>query len=216
MGLHNQSTLRVFFSALCNALLMLTSRIDNLGSGSDFTAFLQLLGVSCADFTYVRILTPLKHHMTLLPDPTPKVNVTSYAVYHSVHDNFYWMTNFGDPSFTRHQAIGLIWSKTALLLATSPVLPYDPRDYAIALQNIFDSFVQQYGGVLQSQNISLEYITDELNQFVAASITFWNQLQTAASNTSISERALRILNNKLMNLERAFIIPEGLPGRQFK
>ena len=126
------------------------------------------------------------------------------------------MTNFGDPSFTRHQAIGLIWSKTALLLATSPVLPYDPRDYAIALQNIFDSFVQQYGGVLQSQNISLEYIADELNQFVAASITFWNQLQTAASNTSISERALRILNNKLMNLERAFIIPEGLPGRQFK
>lgn len=109
-----------------------------------------------------------------------------------------------------------MWSKTALLLATSPVLPYDPRDYAIALQNIFDSFVQQYGGVLQSQNISLEYITDELNQFVAASITFWNQLQTAASNTSISERVLRILNNKLMNLERAFIIPEGLPGRQFK
>ena len=76
--------------------------------------------------------------------------------------------------------------------------------------------MQQYGAVLQNQNISVEYIADELEQFVTASVTFWNQLQTAASNTSISERALRILNNKLMNLERAFIIPEGLPGRQFK
>ncbi|KAL5481828.1 hypothetical protein EMCRGX_G022079 [Ephydatia muelleri] len=171
-------------------------KIADLGSGSDFTMFLQLLGISCADFTYV--------------------NTTSYAVYHSVHDNFYWMSNFGDPSFTHHQAMGLMWFKTAILLATTPVLPYDPRDYAISLQNIFASFVQQYGAVLQNQNISVEYIADELEQFVTASVTFWNQLQTAASNTSISERALRILNNKLMNLERAFIIPEGLPGRQFK
>ncbi|KAL5481832.1 hypothetical protein EMCRGX_G022084 [Ephydatia muelleri] len=170
--------------------------IYSLGAGSDFTIFLQLMGISCADFEYV--------------------NTTSYAVYHSVHDNFYWMTNFGDPSFTHHQAMGLMWFKTAILLATTPVLPYDPRDYAISLQNILASFVQQYGAVLQNQNISMEYIADELEQFVTASVTFWNQLQTAASNTSISERALRILNNKLMNLERAFIIPEGLPGRQYK
>ena len=126
------------------------------------------------------------------------------------------MTNFGDTSFTHHQAIGLMWSKTAILLATSPVLPYDPRDYAIALQNIFGTFVQQYGEVLQSQNIPLEYIADEVNQFVTASVTFWNQLQAAASNTSTSIQALRILNSKLINLERAFIIPEGLPGVQFK
>eukprot|EP00731_Ephydatia_muelleri_P016309 Em0009g733a len=178
------------------AKLVCCNMIDNIGSGSDFTMFLQLLGISCASFAYV--------------------NTTSYAVYHSVHDNFYWMTNFGDPSFTHHQALGLMWFKTAILLATTPVLPYDPRDYAISLQNIFASFVQQYGAVLQNQNISVEYIADELEQFVTASVTFWNQLQTAASNTSISERALRILNNKLMNLERAFIIPEGLPGRQFK
>ena len=102
------------------------------------------------------------------------------------------MTNIGDPSFTHHQALGLMWFKTAIFLATSPVLPYDPRDYAIALQNIFGSFVQQYGGVLQSQNISLEYIADELNQFVTASITFWNQLQTAASVTRLSVNKLSV------------------------
>lgn len=144
-----------------------------------------------------------------------QANITGYAVYHSVHDNFYWMTNFGDPTFTHHQALGLVWSKTAILLATSPVLPYDPRDYAISLQNLFSTFVQLYGPTLQDQNITLSYIAEELDQFVTASIALWNELQNASSNSSISEQALRILNNKLMNLERAFIIPEGLPGRQF-
>ena len=166
------------------------------------------------DPTLVILLDPFT--FTCTSHHYPQVGGSGYAVYHSVHDNFYWMTNFGDPSFTHHQAVGLMWFKTAILLATTPVLPYDPRDYAISLQNIFASFMQQYGAVLQNQNISMEYIADELEQFVTASVTFWNQLQTAASNTSISERALRILNNKLMNLERAFIIPEGLPGRQFK
>eukprot|EP00731_Ephydatia_muelleri_P003672 Em0001g3672a len=165
------------------------------GSGSDFTMFLQMLGNSCADFTYA--------------------NMTGYAVYHSVHDNFYWMTNFGDPSFAHHQALGLVWSKAAILLATSPVLPYDPRDYAISLQNLFNTFVQLYGPTLQDQNITLNYIAEELDQFVMTSIALWNQLKNASANSSISKQALRILNNKLMNLERAFIIPEGLPGRQF-
>ena len=86
-------------------------------------------------------------------------NRTGYAVYHSVHDNFYWMKHFGDPDFSHHLASGLVWVKTGILLATTPVLPYDPRDYAIALTRIYDGLVQQYGTVLQQQNITLGEIT---------------------------------------------------------
>ena len=86
-----------------------------------------------------------------------QVNYThaSYPVYHSVHDNFYWMQHFGDPDFSRHLALGLMWAKTGILLATTPVLPYDPRDYAIALNRIYNGLVQQYAIVLQQQNITL-------------------------------------------------------------
>ena len=87
------------------------------------------------------------HHHSMQGDHTP--------VYHSVHDNFYWMQHFGDPGFSRHLASGLVWAKTAILLATTPVLPYDPRDYAIALNRIYSGLVQQYGTVLQQQSISL-------------------------------------------------------------
>ena len=83
------------------------------------------------------------------------------------------------------------------------------------IQNLFNTFVQLYGPTTQDQNITLNYIAEELDQFVMTSIALWNQLKNASANSSISEQALRILNNKLMNLERAFIIPEGLPGCQF-
>jgi len=84
-------------------------------------------------------------------------NRTGYAVYHSVHDNFYWMKHFGDPDFSHHLASGLVWVKTGILLATTPILPYDPQDYAIALTScrIYDELVQQYGTVLQEKNITL-------------------------------------------------------------
>ena len=84
-----------------------------------------------------------------------QTNATSYAVYHSVHDNFYWMTHFGDPDFSHHLAIGLVWIKTAMLLTTTPVLPYDPRDYALTVQDIFTGVMAQYGDTLKQQGISL-------------------------------------------------------------
>ena len=84
-----------------------------------------------------------------------QTNDTSYAVYHSVHDNFYWMSHFGDPDFSHHLAIGLVWIKTAMLLTTTPVLPYDPRDYALTVQDIFTGVMSQYGNVLKQQGISL-------------------------------------------------------------
>ena len=84
-----------------------------------------------------------------------QANATDYAVYHSVHDNFYWMTHFGDPDFSHHLAIGMVWIKTAMLLTTTPVLPYDPRDYALRVTEIYNNLAKQYGSILNEQGISL-------------------------------------------------------------
>ena len=84
-----------------------------------------------------------------------QANRTSYAVYHSVHDNFYWMSHFGDPSFSHHKATGLVWVKLSLILSTEPVLPFDPRDYAIAIGHIFQNLKDSSGELLNKQEISL-------------------------------------------------------------
>lgn len=76
-------------------------------------------------------------------------------MYHSVHDNFYYEANLTDPTFSYHTTVGLVWGKVALMLATSPVLPYDPRHYSTALSDILSGLKEKYETVLTKHNISL-------------------------------------------------------------
>ena len=151
-------------------------------------------------------------------------------MYHSVHDNFYYEANLTDPSFSHHTALGLVWGKVALLLATSPILPLDPRDYSTALSTIFSGLEEEYGSNLTAQNISLggcglslspsltlsslEYLNSSISEFTTSAEGLWAELQKAADDPS-DLNLLRRLNYQLMQLERAFIVPEGLPGRPF-
>ena len=67
-----------------------------------------------------------------------------YPVYHSVHDNIYYETVLIDPDFAYHLTVGKVWGKVAFLLATSPVLPFDPRGYSIALSDNLSGLKNQY------------------------------------------------------------------------
>lgn len=78
-----------------------------------------------------------------------------YDVYHSVHETFNWISQFADPDFSRHLAMALVWSKLAMALATTPLLPFDPRDYAGALSRIYGNLEEVYGDELAAQNITL-------------------------------------------------------------
>ena len=71
------------------------ARIGALGSGSDFTPFLQHLGVPSSDMGFGG----------------------DYGVYHSAYDSFYWMTHFGDPDFVYHVAAAQMWGTVAMRLA---------------------------------------------------------------------------------------------------
>ncbi|CAI8052637.1 N-acetylated-alpha-linked acidic dipeptidase 2 [Geodia barretti] len=171
-------------------------QVPGLGSGSDYTSFLQGFGITCSDMNY-RYFDPI-----------------GYPVYHSVHDNFFYEANLTDPSFSHHTAVGLVWGKVALSLATSPVLPYDPRDYSTALTNIMAGLVEEYGEVLSSQNISLDYLNSSIREFTMSAECLWEELQKVSGDPSDLSRVRR-LNDQLMQLERAFIVPEGLPGRPY-
>jgi N-acetylated-alpha-linked acidic dipeptidase len=83
-------------------------RVSDLGSGSDFTPFLQHVGV-------------------------PSTDVGShgpYGVYHSVFDNYAWFTENADPHFVYLQEMAQIFGIEALRMADADVLPYDYPAYA--------------------------------------------------------------------------------------
>jgi N-acetylated-alpha-linked acidic dipeptidase len=84
---------------------------NRLGSGSDYTVFLNFLGIPIADLTF--------------DGP--------YGVYHSAYDNHHWVARIGDPGFRYHVALVQLWGLAALRLANADVLPLDVTAYAVRL-----------------------------------------------------------------------------------
>ena len=62
----------------------LLSRIDLPGSGTDFTPFVALVGVTVADFQY-RF--------------NPALDINGYPLYHTAYDSFYYVDHIMDPGF---------------------------------------------------------------------------------------------------------------------
>jgi len=81
--------------------------VGDLGSGSDFTPFLQHVGVPSTD---------IGSH-------------GPYGVYHSVFDNYAWYIQNADPSFVYLQEMARILGLEALHMADTDVLPYDYVTY---------------------------------------------------------------------------------------
>jgi N-acetylated-alpha-linked acidic dipeptidase len=82
-------------------------RIGTLGSGSDYTPFIQHLGVPATD----------------IGSDGP------YGVYHSTFDDYTWFTKFADPTFAYEQQQARIFGLEILHMANTDVLPYDYQLY---------------------------------------------------------------------------------------
>ena len=85
-------------------------RIGALGSGSDFTPFLQHLGVPSLNLGYG--------------------GEDNSGIYHSTYDDFYWYTHFSDTSFVYGRALAQTTGTASMRLADADVLPYDYANLA--------------------------------------------------------------------------------------
>ncbi len=81
--------------------------VGDLGSGSDYTPFLQHAGIPATDVG----------------------SSGSYGVYHSVFDNFNWYKKFGDPHFIYNQQMSRVLGLQMLHMANADVLPLDYKSY---------------------------------------------------------------------------------------
>ena len=54
-----------------------------------------------------------------------------------------------------------------------------------------------------------------MSDFSAGCVGLWEEVQRISEGTELTENTVRIINDKFMNMERAFIHPEGLPGRPY-
>ncbi|KAI0638348.1 Zn-dependent exopeptidase [Trametes polyzona] len=91
-----------------------------LGSGSDFTVFVQRAGVASNNIGFQSTLQDPVYH------------------YHSVFDSERWMEMYGDPGFGRHVAIAKHLGLQTVRLADSIVLPINTTHHAIELGHYLD------------------------------------------------------------------------------
>ncbi len=89
-------------------------RINALGSGTDFTGFLDHLGIATLDMAYE--------------------GETEQGIYHSIYDDFFWYTHFSDNGFVYGRALSQTVGTAVMRLADAEVLPFDFVDFADTVQ----------------------------------------------------------------------------------
>lgn len=89
-------------------------RIAALGSGSDYTAFLQHDGVASLDIGYG--------------------GEDDGGIYHSIYDDFYWYTHFSDLDFLYGKALAQTGGTAVLRLADADLLPFEFGNFADTVQ----------------------------------------------------------------------------------
>jgi N-acetylated-alpha-linked acidic dipeptidase len=85
-------------------------RIGALGSGTDFTAFIDHVGVATLDMGFG--------------------GEDEEGIYHSIYDDFYWYTHFSDTNFVYGRALAQTVGTSVMRLADAEVLPFDFVDFA--------------------------------------------------------------------------------------
>ncbi|XP_066894396.1 N-acetylated-alpha-linked acidic dipeptidase 2 isoform X1 [Kogia breviceps] len=176
-------------------------RINKLGSGSDFEAYFQRLGIASGRVRYT------KNRKT--------DNYSSYPVYHTIYDTFELVENFYDPTFKKQLAVAQLRGALVYELADSKIIPFNIQDYAKTLENYATgiySLSKKYDQQLRDHQVSFDSLFSAVKNFSKSASDFHRRLSQVDLN---NPTAVRIMNDQLMFLERAFIDPLGLPGRPF-
>jgi N-acetylated-alpha-linked acidic dipeptidase len=158
-------------------------RVGDLGSGSDYTPFIQHLGVPATDIG----------------------STGPYGVYHSAFDNYSWFLMNADPTFVYEQQMARVFGLEALHMADADVLPYDYVTYARQIQ----SYIGTAQARARDSGITSIDFTPALaaaNRFTGEATVFFAKQQVATGDTTGLNAALR-------EVESDMLAPEGLPGR---
>ncbi|XP_010632018.1 N-acetylated-alpha-linked acidic dipeptidase 2 isoform X8 [Fukomys damarensis] len=176
-------------------------RINKLGSGSDFEAYFQRLGIASGRVRYTKNRKTDKY--------------SSYPVYHTIYETFELVENFYDPMFKKQLSVAQLRGALVYELADSTIIPFNIQDYAKDLENYAASIfnlAKKHNQQLRDYGVSFDSLFSAVKNFSEAASDFHRRLTQLDLNNPI---AVRIMNDQLMLLERAFIDPLGLPGRRF-
>jgi N-acetylated-alpha-linked acidic dipeptidase len=203
-------------------------RIDALGSGSDYSSFIDHLGV-------------------------PSLNLgfggeDTGGIYHSIYDDFYWFTHFSDSSYVYGKALSQAAGIAVMRLASADLLPFaftnlaeTAGGYVKQLKKLRDSVSDKiternltitegvYAATSDPRDpifaparqdpppkFDFEPLDKAMESLTKAAEAYDKAYLSALSSTNADasrQAKLRSINTRLLQAERALTSPEGLAGR---
>jgi len=202
-------------------------RIGALGSGSDFTGFLQHDGVASLSIGFG--------------------GEDGGGIYHSIYDDFYWYTHFSDTDFSYGRALAQTGATMTMRLADAELLPFEFNNFADTVQTYakeLKALAQKMRDDIAERNHQIEEgvftatsdpkeplvpppsesvppflnfapfdnAVDQLNRSAA---DYRKALEQANANggTALASASLADVNRLLIESERKLTTTEGLPNR---
>jgi N-acetylated-alpha-linked acidic dipeptidase len=160
--------------------------VGDLGSGSDYTVFLQHLGVPSTDIT----------------------SNGPYGVYHSAFDNFNWFKRFADPDFLYEQEMARVFGIEVLRMADADVLPYDYEEYGKEVSAYIEAARKKADTEFGAEQVIFLDAVKAARRFEQAGAKMLEKQAKPADDPGK-------LNLELRAAERGLLVPEGLPQRSW-
>lgn len=200
-------------------------KVGALGSGSDYSAFLDHLGIASLNLGYF--------------------GEGGYGVYHSIYDSFHWFTNFGDTGFVYGRTQAQTTGTAVLRFACADILPYDFINFTNTISTYLDELKEladKKRKEITETNLQIdegifEAIADPEDYPLAVPkreevppffnfAPLENAVATLKKSAEVYDEALTKfrdsgqpippdLNSKLIQCERKLTLPEGLPNREW-
>ena len=204
-------------------------RIAALGSGSDYTAFLDHLGIASLNIGFG--------------------GEDRGGIYHSIYDDFYWYTHFSDTNFVYGRALAQLAGTSVLRLADAELLPLDFQDFSETIGR----YVQEVEKLARDKRDQIIETNRQIDDGVFAAVNdpkhpqqppkkenvppilnfaplengfaalqrvtdlYEKALAHAGDNgaAALARASLRDVNQRLILVERALTLQDGLPQREW-
>jgi len=168
-----------------------TAEVAEIVGATDYTAFQENIGMSCIDMSF--------------DGP--------YGVYHSMYDNYFWMSRIGDPGFRYNAACSQFLALILWRLANADILPMNYSSYAGSALAAIEAIEESTEA---PKKISLERAKKAAGRWQKEASDWENKTRRfLLSGRRLDGKIAAEVNSMLLEVERAMTEEEGLKSRPF-
>lgn len=163
-------------------------RIGALGSGSDYTVFIDHLGIASLNLGFG--------------------GDSSGGVYHSIYDSFTWYSRFSDTTFEYGKALAQFAGTAVLRLADATVLPFEFTNLAETVAGYLEELAR-----LPHASVDLAPLRKSIESLWQSADGYDRALRARSLSGGVNEAQAKALNELLLQSERKMLSEDGLPRR---